>query len=109
MGNFDYIKYMALYVEKQSLKVTEESVDSTNVDKVKWDSVTKDLTILFNSGDAYVYYKVPEAIYNNIVDGQAGTRTSGIWGEKGKYPSVGAATHQYLIEGGYKYKKIGSF
>jgi len=76
-------------------------VSSTNVSKIKWDSVTKELVVRFESGDTYTYDNVPEAVYNNIVDGEAGTI-------KGKYPSVGAAVHQYLIQGGYQYRKGGT-
>ena len=88
------------------LKLREyiQSVSSTNVKKVKWDSITKELIVQFNDS-IYTYYNIPEAIYNNVVDGQAGTKTAGPWGPIGKYPSVGAAIHQWLIAGGYRYKK----
>jgi hypothetical protein len=92
------------------LKLREyiQSVSSTNVRTVKWDSETSNLYIMFRDGSIYTYFKVPEAIFNNIVDGQAGTKTAGPWGPVGKYPSVGAAVHQWLIAGGYKYKKGGT-
>lgn len=83
-----------------------ESVTSTNVKRVKWDSITKELVVEFSNA-TYTYYNVPEAIYNNLVDGQAGTKTAGPWGPVGKYPSVGAAVHQWLIRGGFEYKKGG--
>jgi hypothetical protein len=79
-------------------KVESQSVISSNVDKVKWDSVSKQLTIKFDNGSVYTYFNVPEKIYNNIVDGQASSKI-------GSYPSVGAAVHQYLIQGNYKYRK----
>lgn len=83
-----------------------ERVKSTNVKRVKWDSITKELVVQFNDS-TYTYYNIPEAIYNNVVDGQAGTKTAGPWGPIGKYPSVGAAIHQWLIAGGFSYKKGG--
>jgi hypothetical protein len=95
-------------IQERIIKLREyiESVSSTNVKRVKWDSVTRELTVQFN-GDTYTYYNIPEAIYNNVVDGNAGTKTAGPWGEIGKYPSVGASIHQWLIDGGYRYKKGG--
>lgn len=92
------------------LKLREfiQSVSSTNVRTVKWDSESKNMNILFKDGSVYTYFNIPEAIFNNIVDGQAGTKTAGPWGPVGKYPSVGAAVHQWLIAGGYKYKKGGT-
>jgi hypothetical protein len=95
-------------IQEKILKLREyiQSVSSTNVKRVKWNSITKDLTVQFNDS-TYTYYNIPEAIYNNVVDGNSGTKTAGPWGEIGKYPSVGAAIHQWLIDGGYKYKKGG--
>ena len=91
------------------LKLREyiQSVSSTNVRTVKWDSETKEMVVQFSNA-TYTYFNIPEAIFNNVVDGAAGTKTSGTWGPVGKYPSVGAAVHQYLIAGGYKYKKGGT-
>jgi hypothetical protein len=82
--------------------------DSTNVKKVKWDSVSKDLNIQFMDNTIYTYSRVPEAIYNNIVDGLAGTLTSGPWGGIGTFPSVGAAVHEFLIKGRFQYRKGGT-
>jgi len=95
-------------IQEKIIKLREyiQSVSSTNVKKVKWDSITRDMVVQFY-GSTYTYYNVPEAIYNNVVDGQAGTKTAGPWGEIGKYPSVGAAIHQWMIDGGYNYKKGG--
>jgi hypothetical protein len=90
------------------LKEYIDSVSSTNVKKVKWDSVSKVLVIQFKDGSIYTYSNVPEAIYTNVLDGQAGTKTEGPWGPIGTYPSVGAAVHQWLINGGYKYRKGGN-
>jgi hypothetical protein len=94
---------------KMTFKEYIDRVKSTNVDKIKWDSESEDLTIKFNDGSVYTYYNVPEAIYNNVVDGLAGTKTAGEWGPIGKYTSIGAAVHQYLIEGLFRFKKGGTF
>lgn len=90
------------------LKEFIDSVSSTNVKKIKWDSVSSELVIQFEDNSVYTYYNVPEAIYTNVLFGQAGTKTAGKWGGVGKYPSVGAAVHQWLIQGGYQYKKGGN-
>jgi len=81
---------------------------STNVKAMKWDSITKDLVIQFGSGATYTYESVPEAIYNNVMDGNAGTETAGPWGPIGKFPSVGAAVHQFLVQGGFTYRRGGT-
>jgi hypothetical protein len=85
-----------------------DSVSSTNVRKIKWDSETRELTIQFKDNSIYTYFNVPEAIYFNVLEGQAGTKTEGPWGGVGTYPSVGAAIHQWLIDGGFQYKKGGN-
>jgi hypothetical protein len=89
-------------------KITIDNVRSTNVDKIKYDTVSQELIIKFDDGSVYTYSNVPEKIYENVLDGMAGTKTAGEWGPIGKFPSVGAAVHQYLIEGGFIYKKGGS-
>lgn len=86
-------------------KVTSDSVRSTNVKRVKYDSVTEELVIKFDDGSNYTYFNVPSKIYDNVLEGMAGTKTAGVWGPIGKFPSVGAAVHQYLIEGGFRYKR----
>ena len=90
-------------------KVEEATVQSTNVDKVKYNTVSKEMKVKFDDGSVYTYYNVPERIYDNVREGLAGTKTAGPWGPVGKYTSVGAAVHQYLIKGKFKYKKGGPF
>lgn len=90
-------------------KITVDSVKSTNVRRIKYDSVTQELVIKFDDGSNYTYFNVPSKIYDNVLEGMAGTKTAGEWGPIGKFPSVGAAVHQYLVEGGFSYKKGGSF
>jgi hypothetical protein len=84
-------------------------VDSTNADRVMWNSETLELTIKFNDGSVYTYSDVSETIFNDVIDGKAKTKTAGIWGPKGKRPSVGAAIHKYLIERGFSYSRGGTF
>jgi hypothetical protein len=84
-----------------------DGIISTNVKRIKWDSETEELVIQFQNNAYYTYFNVPEGIFNRVEDGLAGTKTSGPWGPVGKFPSVGAAVHQYLIEGGFSYRRGG--
>jgi hypothetical protein len=84
-------------------------VDSTNADRIMYDTDTLELTIQFQDGSKYTYFDVNEELYLNVLDGNASTRTAGEWGPVGKSPSVGAAIHQYLIERNIRYEKGGSF
>lgn len=90
---------------------TRVYVDSTNADRVMWNSETLELTIKFldNSDSIYTYFDVSEDLFNDIIDGNASTKTEGEWGPAGKSPSVGAAIHKYLINRGVKYQKGGTF
>ena len=90
------------------LKTFIDNVSSTNVKKIKYDTVTKDMTVQFNDNTVYTYFNVPEAIYDVVLEGMSGTLTQGPWGSAGTYPSIGAALHAYVIEGGYQYKKGGN-
>lgn len=101
----DEIKYNLL---EEHFKKYREKPNSTNVSNLMWDSETNELVVKFKNGDIYTYYDVPEGIYNRVVDGQAGTKTAGKHGDVGSFPSVGAAIHQYIIKGGFRYKKGGS-
>jgi hypothetical protein len=94
--------------KKFEFKVTIDSVRSTNVDRVKYDTVTQEMTIKFDDGSIYTYFNIPQKIYENVLDGMAGTKTAGEWGPIGKFPSVGAAVWQYLVDGGFSYRKGGS-
>lgn len=82
--------------------------NSTNVRAMKWDSETKELVVAFKEGGTYTYYNISEKIWNNIEEGQAGTKTAGEWGPKGKYPSVGASVHQWLKDRGIRYTRGGT-
>lgn len=86
--------------------------DSSNVDRVKYFEDEKRLVIKFNDGSYYTYFDVEEKTFNSIIDGDAACRTSGQneygeW-EVGKYPSVGAAVWEYLINADIRYEKGGS-
>lgn len=101
------MKGRKLELLKYYFRTYVDSVSSTNVKRIKWNSISKDLVIQFEDGAVYTYSNVPEAIYTNVLNGQSGTKTEGVWGPVGTYPSVGAAVHQFLIEGGFKYRKGG--
>jgi hypothetical protein len=105
------IKRIRSFKKKDLLEFRKERtfVDSTNADRIMYDFETEILTIQFQDGGKYTYFDVGEETYNDIVDGNASTRTAGEWGPVGKSPSVGAAIHKYLINKGVKYEKGGSF
>ena len=88
-------------------------VQSSNVDKMMWNSETLELVIRFNDGSTYTYVGVSENIFNDVSEGRAKPITSGeneygSW-NKGVSPSVGAAVHQYLIEKGVGFNPGGTF
>lgn len=98
---------MELWDKIMWFRVYVDGVQSTNVKRVKWDSVTKEMVIQFQNDRYYTYYDISEKIYTNVLDGLAGTKTAGPWGPVGKYPSVGAAVHQWLIQRRVRYKRGG--
>lgn len=88
-------------------------VQSSNVDKMMWNSETLELVIRFNDGSTYTYVGVDEKTFNDISEGDAKPITSGeneygSW-QKGVKPSVGAAVHQYLIKKGVGFNPGGTF
>jgi len=44
------------------------SVSSSNIRSIGYESESKILEIEFNSGSIYQYYKVPEEIYQNLMN-----------------------------------------
>lgn len=88
-------------------------VDSSNVDRVMWDSDTEELVVRFNSGGTYTYFGISEDIFNDIIDGVDVPKTSGeneygAW-KKGVSPSVGATVYRKLIEKNIPFVKGGNF
>lgn len=105
IGDFGPIKYI-------ELKKWRSNADSSNVNKIMYNDESKELVIKFNSGDIYTYFNIDFIDFKNVVDGNAVCITSGEnkWGswDVGKYPSVGAAVHKYLVEIGASYRKGGN-
>jgi hypothetical protein len=64
-------------------------VDSSNIEAIGYNSDAQELHIQFLSGATYVYYGVPEHIYEEIMDA----------------PSRGSYLNR-VIKGVYKYAKI---
>ena len=95
-------------IRRIQLYIISSNADSTNVKRMKYDSIMRELVIEFRGGGYYTYYGVNEALYNNVRGGNAATKTAGDWGPVGKTPSVGAAVHQYLIEQNIRYAPGGS-
>lgn len=92
---------------------TRVYVESSNADRVMWNSDSLELTISFLDGSIYTYYEVSEEVFNKIVDGDWRPKTTDSqnpprWVE-GRKPSVGAAIHHYLIEKNVAFNKGGSF
>jgi hypothetical protein len=84
------------------------NVQSTNVKRMKYDSIMKELVIEFWGGGYYTYFGVDETLYDNVRYGNAATKTAGDWGPEGTSPSVGAAVHRYLIEQNIRYQEGGT-
>lgn len=89
-----------------------DGLKSSNVWKYKYDDKKLELTIKFQDGETYTYSDVSKQLYESVVGGDASCITEGEneWGEwfVGKSPSIGAAVHEYLVNGGVSYKKGGS-
>lgn len=64
-------------------------VVSTNLSKVGYDEENEILLIIFNSGSAYEFQKVPRDIYNNLLQA----------------PSIGNFFNKYVRKS-FVYKKI---
>lgn len=91
---------------------TRVGVQSSNVDKMMWNSETFELVIRFNDGSTYTYFGVTENLFEKVSEGRAKPITSGeneygSWVE-GISPSVGAAVHQFLITK-VRFEKGGNF
>ena len=88
---------------------TRVFVDSSNVDRVMYDSDTRELVVRFNSGETYTYFEISEELFENIIDGVDVPKTDGDTWKKGVGPSVGATVYERLVRRGVRYKKGGSF
>jgi hypothetical protein len=86
------------------------SVNSSTLDKMRYDTNSRILTAVFNSSDVYEYYGVPYEEYVKVLEGKHPCSTSGstpygkFW--KGKYPSIGSAFDYYIKKGGYEFRRI---
>jgi hypothetical protein len=97
----------------QKFKKIRSRVSSSNVRRLMYNDVTRDLTIEFNDGSIYTYFGVSEDIFEDIRSGNArpitnDSQTPQRW-VKGEKPSVGAAVHQYLIKKGIAFTQGGTF
>jgi hypothetical protein len=97
----------------QKFKKIRSRVSSSNVRRLMYNDVTRDLTIEFNDGSIYTYFGVSEDIFEDIRSGNArpitnDSQTPQRW-VKGEKPSVGAAVHQYLIKKGIAFTQGGNF
>jgi hypothetical protein len=88
-------------------------VNSSNVDRMMWNSDTKLLTISFHDGSVYDYENVERELFLDVAEGNStcvtnGSNEFGSW-TIGKNPSVGAAVHEYLSDRGKKTTKANPF
>ena len=88
-------------------------VDSSNVDRVMYNTDTSELTIRFTNDEIYTYPNIDEELFNQIIDGVDAPKTSGEndYGEwkKGVGPSVGATVYKRLVKRNAPFKIGGSF
>lgn len=102
------------FLQFEKIRVVSES---SNVERMMWirddeNPNIGNLVVRFNDGSTYTYYKVDEATFNDVSEGNAQPKTTGendygSWRE-GVGPSVGAAVHKYLIDK-FNYTKGGTF
>jgi hypothetical protein len=95
-------------IQRIRLYSVVSNANSTNVKRMKYDSITRELIIEFWGDGTYTYSNVAEGLYEMIRNGDAATRTAGDWGPVGKTPSVGAAVHQYLVETNHPFTQGGT-
>ncbi len=94
----------------------EESMPSSNVFGFNYDYDDGKLLVKFQGNDGagqgpvYAYEGVQPYIFNLFKRGAVIAKTTGKnkWGEwwKGKTPSIGAAVHAFLKNGGYPYQRL---
>jgi hypothetical protein len=85
------------------LRIFHENINgSTNIEKVEWDSISRQMLVQYNGGDIYTYYRVPQGVYEGIIIGDSISNN-------GKSPSVGSAVHKYLINRNFRYTRGGLF
>lgn len=70
-------------------KLKKHTVDSSNLEWIAFDKDKEELYIKFKNGGTYVYYNVPEDIFNNLLNA----------GSKGRY-------FWMKIRDVYEYKKL---
>lgn len=88
-------------------------VQSSNVDRVMWNSETSELVVRFHGGGTYTYKNITEKVFEDIIDGVDEPKTSGenrwgVWVE-GVGPSVGATVYKKLVEKNVPFERGGSF
>ena len=101
------------FLKDLEMEKTRVFVDSSNVDRLMYNSDNNQMVIQFMDGSFYTYFDISQKTFDSIIDGNAVCKTDDSqtpprWWE-GKTPSVGAAVHKYLINKGVKYEQGGSF
>jgi hypothetical protein len=103
---------------RQEFKIFKTSrLKSSNVKRMKYNNRTQTMTIEFNGGGIYEYYKITYTTYLNVKNGNAVCRTTGQnkygkW-KVGKTPSNGSAVWSYLRGASSfpipRYRKVTSY
>lgn len=90
--------------------VQQAPLQSSNVWGFNYNPKNGKMLVKFQGGSLYQYDNVPPAIFKLFSVGAATAKTTGFnrfgrwW--KGKSPSIGAAMHQLVKEGGYPYRRL---
>ncbi len=74
---------------KVVINMKRDSIKSSNLNSIGYDLSSRTLEIEFNNGAIYLYFSVPQTIYNNLMRASS----------HGRY-------FNRNIKGKYKYKKI---
>lgn len=115
------IQYLHQMMPSAQPEVSQEGIphaelNSSNIYGFQYDPSSKSLKVKFQGnggsgeGPVYEYDKVPPNVYKAFEMGAVPAKTSGQnqWGSfwVGKNPSLGAAFHSLIRQGGYQYRKL---
>jgi hypothetical protein len=98
--------------EFESFEKLRVYVDSSNADRMMWDSETKQLVVRFHDGSTYTYDDISQETFDAVIEGLDAPKTTGSneYGSwvRGQAPSVGATLYKRIVKKD-KGSKGGSF
>lgn len=104
------IKFILKKDTPEKFAVERSRPKSSNVRFFRYYTITKKLQVGFYPNTVYEYEDVSPEDWINVRDGNARPRTTGSnrWGswDPTKYPSMGAAVHEYLIRRGKNFRRL---